>query len=140
MLFRPGKTLKRVLWGVVALAAISVTGAIVMAVRDYAAIKEQVGALTTAVQLQNLTIEAQREALDDWEAWRLDQQRRLEELNDVSEEARRSVAELRQTFAGVDPAEMSDEELDAFVNSVARQSRCMLSAATGGNLDCSGDD
>jgi len=131
---------KKIMWAIVALAIVSLGVTIVAAVRDYASTKERLGVMETAVEVQNATITAQRQALDEWREWREAQEARLEELSDVSREARQNVAETRRELSGIDYETIDDETLGRVVNGIDARARCLLEAASGGDRNCPGED
>lgn len=133
---------------VMGLAALTVAGCIVAGymfiqglVADLSDAQKRLGTMETAIEVQDDTIEAQRDALKEWQEAQAAMQAQLEELNDVTLEAQANTRELRRFFASADLSTMDPVALDALVNHAADRSDCLLSKATGASgLDCSRGD
>lgn len=135
---------KKLLYMAVAIAVAGTIFAGYMFVRglvdDLSDAQRRLGTVETAYEVQNATIDAQRAALEEWKATQEELERQLKELNDVTIEARRESAELRQFFADSDLDTLEDDDLEALANGASRRADCLLSQATGASgLDCSGE-
>lgn len=128
---------KKLIWVIAALAVAGVIFAgykfVENLLEDYAAAKQKLGVLETAIEVQNTTIEQQQDALQEWVEAQERMKQQLEALNARSAEAREEASRLRFGITQTNLEILGASELGVVANGISLRNWCLLEAATRGS-------